>query len=192
MPGSTAEESLALKRKLGDQQAIGQGLQQLGIIEMFAGDYPAAQQSYRDAISLAEAVSDPTSRANGTLNLASATEMSGDNDAAKALLISAQAQFDELEDGYGSAYTTYMRGHVDRKAGNPEAALPLLVDALQRLDMIGARDSVALCLETLAGALLDLGRPGQSAMLFGTADAIRNETGAPVPGTRTEELERDR
>ncbi len=188
----TAAESLALKRKLGDQQAIGQGLQQLGIIEMFAGDYAAAQDSYRDAISLAEAIEDRTSQANGSLNLASATEMAGDPEAARDLLQTAQRLFDELEDGYGSAYTTYMLGHVERSSGNPDAALPLLVDALQRLDTIGARDSVALCLETLAGTLLDLSKPGQSAMLLGAADAIRAATGAAVPGTRTAELARDR
>ena len=134
-----------------------------------------------------------TSRANGTLNLASATEMSGDPTLPGDLDLSSTAPIRRtrgwlrfcLHDLYARPCRTQSPGILKPRCRSWSMRC-------RRLDMIGARDSVALCLETLAGALLDLGNPGKAPCSLGAADAIRTETGAAVPGTRTAELDRDR
>ena len=55
----------------------------------------------------------------------------------------------------GLAYSDYMLGHVARNRGDTELAGRLLMGAGLALEDIGARDSVALCLESLAGCHAD-------------------------------------
>ncbi len=188
---SLAKESLALWRRLGDQQSIGHALQHLGIIEMYNGEFESARDHFQEALSFAESIGDRTSHANALLNLGSATEMLGHTDAATHMLEEARSRYRDLDDAYGSAYTQYMLGHVARSFGDPIKAVKHLRLAASALQQVGALDAVALCLETLAGCQSDLEHFDAAATLLGSANAIRDQIGVPVPGTRTAELERD-
>jgi hypothetical protein len=66
-----------------------------------------------------------------------------------------------------------------------------LLEAIRHLSTVGDRPTMALVLETLAGVELDSGRAERAARLLGGAEALREQTGAAIPSTRVDEVQRD-
>jgi hypothetical protein len=118
--------------------------------------------------------------------------MSGDLDGSLEKLNQARALFELIRDAGGLGHIEYLTGHVYRAKGNISGARERLIDAITRFTEVGDRPSMALALETLAGAELDGGRPDHTAFLFGATDSIREQTGAAIPSTRVDEVQRDR
>jgi hypothetical protein len=117
--------------------------------------------------------------------------MLGDHREALALLEDSLERNRAVGDTANGAYATYMIGHVMRGLGHPEQAETLLWQALETMNSGNQRDSATLCVETLAGVALDRRKAENAARLFGLAERMRNETGAPIPGTRVDEVQRE-
>lgn len=117
--------------------------------------------------------------------------MLGQIDTARHLLQEVLETYLRVDNRYGGAYTTYMLGHVARRAGQLNEAIPLLRSAATELLDMGDTDSVALCVETLAGIMVDRSNPSDAARLLGLAKSMREQTGSSIPGTRLAEVTQD-
>jgi predicted ATPase/DNA-binding XRE family transcriptional regulator len=81
---------------------------------------------------------------------------------------------------------------VARERGQPARALELLGESLALKQQADDRSGgLARLVEVLAGTLGDQGQAEQAARLFGAAEALRQEIGAPVPPDERPEYERD-
>jgi hypothetical protein len=81
---------------------------------------------------------------------------------------------------------------VARERGQPARALELLGESLALKQQADDRSGgLARLVEVLAGTLGDQGQAHQAARLFGAAETLRQEIGAPVPPDERPEYERD-
>jgi predicted ATPase len=187
-----AAQALDVWRKRGEMQSLAYTLQQLGIATYYQGKYERAAELYQETVAIAESLGDRLGQGNGLLNWGSALEMSGHLDASIEKYNEALPLFEAIQDTGGIGYIHYQIGHVRRTQGDLPEARERLLEAIRYLGAVGDRPSLALVLETLAGAELDSGRPALAAQLLGAAESLREQTGAAIPATRIDEVQRDR
>jgi tetratricopeptide (TPR) repeat protein len=187
-----AAQALEVWRKRGEMQSLAYTLQQLGIATYYQGKYERAAELYQETVAIAESLGDRLGQGNGLLNWGSALEMSGDLNGSIEKYNEALSLFEAIQDIGGIGYIHYQIGHVRRSQGDLPGAKERLLRAILHLSAVGDRPTMALVLETLAGTELDSGQPEHAASLFGVAESLREQTGAAIPSTRVEEVQKDR
>jgi predicted ATPase len=185
-------QALEVWRKRGEMQSLAYTLQQLGIVTFYQENYERAAELYQETVAIAESLGDLLGQGNALLNWGSALEMSGDLEGSLEKLQRSRALFVSIEDAGGIGQIDYQIGRVFRSKGKIADARDRLTDALDRLSTVGDLSTMALVFETLAGLVVDSGRPELATRLFGAAESLREQTGAVIPSTRVDEVLTDR
>jgi predicted ATPase/Tfp pilus assembly protein PilF len=174
-------EALALCRQLDDQRGEALALNNLGIIAGEQGDYPLSQALLAEALELRRALGDRQSVADTLVELGTIALLQNDYDGAARLSEECLALSRELENKHLIADTLVNLGAIALSQGDPDRAAELFAEGLAHCRELGDVRNSAYCLEGLAGAAGAQGRPERAARLWGTAEALRETRGVPLP-----------
>ena len=189
--------ALAAADQVGDRAGQAGALNELGLLQRAAGDYPAAVASCQQALELYRGLGDRLGQASALDNLGRAQLETGEYPAAAASLQQALALYRDLDHQVGQALATTNLGVVQLYAGDYPAAAAGLTQALSMFCDLGHRMGQAMATANLAlvqtrtgdypaaaanckqalGMSRDLGdRPGQ-AMTLGNLGEVQRLTG---------------
>jgi predicted ATPase/class 3 adenylate cyclase len=176
------EESLALFRELGNKRGIAASLTQLaGTLFVSQGNqdmiYPLLQQG----LSLDREVGDKEGMAVASLLMGWVTLKQGDKVTARSRVEESLALYRGMEHREGVAEALGMLGKVEAARGDNAFARSLYKESLSIAQEIGDRELLASGLEGLASVVAMQGEPAWAARLWGTAEALREAIGAPLP-----------
>jgi predicted ATPase/class 3 adenylate cyclase len=171
------EESLAIRRELGDKQGVAGSLNNLGIVARGRGDYALARSLYEEALSINRELSNRVWEAYNLANLGIVAQALGDYPAATALQEESLGIKRELGDRRAIALSLYSLGHLAYEQKDYSAARALLRDSLEVCREVGDLVCMAACFRVLGEALAVLGSWSAAAQLWGAAERLEGETG---------------
>jgi hypothetical protein len=117
-------------------------------------------------------------------HLALALAGEGDLDRASDLLGESRATLMSLGDRVSLGAVLQAMGTVAQSQGDIAGAARAYTDGLIAVAEVGDRVTAALCLEGLAALAVAGEVPGRAALLFASAEVLREEIGCPVPPTQ--------
>ena len=159
------EAALRLYRELGDPRGIAGSLQVLGSVAREQGRYARAVELHAESLAVAEAAADRWAVASAHGYLAFASWLQRDFGRAAEEAGTALAQFRELGDIEGAAWSLISLGTVARYQGDAERASELLAESLALAEGIGFREGIAWCAEQLGLLAAVDGDPAAIALL---------------------------
>jgi len=175
------EESLAIRRELGDRSGIAGSLGNLGNVASGQGDYPAARALYEGSLAIRRELGDPSGIANSLGNLGNVALYRGDYPAARALDEESLAIRRELGDRFGIAVSLSNLGQVAYEQGDYPAARALDEESLAIRRELGDRIGIFYALEGLAAVVASLRDSLRAARIWGATERLRAEIGTPRP-----------
>ena len=184
------EQSLALAQELGDTWSTGTGLNNLGVAARNRGDYAGATALYEQSLALQRDLGERQGIARALANLAELAQDLGDYARAMTLCMESLAVRRLVGDRWGIASALAMLGDIARGQEDDAAAYTRYAESLTVQRDLGDTLEIARCLEGMAAAG-GVGQPEHAGLLFGTAAALREEIGAPVPAADRVRYERD-
>lgn len=143
------EESLAMRRELGDKQGIAYTLTNLGIVAWSQSDYATARTMHEESLVLKRELGDKLGISYSLNNLGTVTREQGDYAAARALYEESLALRRELGDKLGIAYTLTNMGTVAHLQGDYSYALALHEESLTLKRELGDELGIAYTLNNL-------------------------------------------
>lgn len=171
------EESLALRRELGDRHGMGAALNNTGNVHIELGEYEQAQSAYAEALRHFRAVGDQAGVATAFNNQAVATRELGKYERAEALANESLALRREQGDLRGVAETINNLAQVASAQGRHERAATLFKEGLQLSRDVGDMIRLLEALDGLAWTAPELGQPRWAARQGGAAEAERERLG---------------
>lgn len=181
--------SLEIRRELKDNANIGSLLSNLGIISGYRGDFQGSYQLYRESLDIRREVGDKAAIAISLTNLGNAALALGKYDEARRRLEEALALQREVGDQWGIGNALNNLANVARSSGNYQEASNLYKESLVINRDLGDMWALAFLLEDIAGLKSMLKEPKLALQLVGTAAALREEIGSPLPPSARERLE---
>lgn len=181
---SRFEESLELFRELGNKRGIAASLTQLGgTLFVSQGDQEMVYPLLAQGLSLDREVGDKEGMAVASLLLAWVALEQDDKATARSRVEESLTLYREMEHREGVAEALGMLGKVEAARGDYAFARTLYEESLAIAQEIGDRELLATGLEGLASAVAAQGEGelARAARLWGTAEALREAIGAPLP-----------
>ncbi|GGM24144.1 SARP family transcriptional regulator [Streptomyces fumigatiscleroticus] len=152
----------------------------LGRIALLTGDFTAADAHHEQARRLAAEQSNKVAEHFAEMGLALSARRQGQPEQAETHLAKWVDWLRTVEGEPGLALVLAELGFAAEQRGDASTALKLHLDGLASARAIGDPRAVALALEGIAGALTTED-PAHAARLLGTAAALRESVGAPLP-----------
>jgi predicted ATPase/DNA-binding SARP family transcriptional activator len=174
-------ESLELFRELGDQRNQCYVLGSLGNLAFLAGDYAGAATLQEESLGVLRQLGDRQGMADATADLAHAVQRLGEHARAEELFIEALNHYRELGDASGAAFVLTHLGRLYFQRGDSAQAGALLREGYQIARHLGEKPILTEAIEGMAEVACDLGEAALCARLLGAAEALREETGVPLP-----------
>jgi predicted ATPase/class 3 adenylate cyclase len=143
------EESLTLRRELGDKQGIAASLNNLGSLALIQGDYAAAHALFEEALRLNRELGNRAWEAINLDNLGQVAQQQGDYAAARALVEESLAINRELGDKQGIANSLNSLGLVAQLQGDTAVARALQEESLTLRRELGDKQGIANSLNRL-------------------------------------------
>jgi tetratricopeptide (TPR) repeat protein len=174
------EESLALRRQLGDKPGICFTLQDLGEVARDRGDYPRAAALMEESLGLKREWDDRVAIAYSLHGLGVVARETADYARAAACFEQSLALRREHGDTALIGATRLEEGLLALATGDAAGAIVALRESLDSLVPLGKRPLLARCLDGLAQVASD---PERAARLLGAADGLRVAAGvvaAPI------------
>ncbi|MEV6002877.1 BTAD domain-containing putative transcriptional regulator [Streptomyces griseomycini] len=165
-------------------------LARLGRVALLTGDDARATELHERARRLAVEQSHRTAEQFAENGLALGARRRGDLDAAEALLRPWLEWNRRFGVDAGAALVLAQLGYVAEQRGDARRAGELHRDGFAAAHRSGDPRAVALALEGLAGARAAAGRSEEAASLLGTAAAVRDAVGAPLPPAERADVDR--
>ncbi len=173
-------ESMAICHEFGDKRGVAQALFSLAVVAYWQGDYTRAVDLSKQCVASCRDLGDQMGAAYGLETLGMAAYKQADLAQAAGWLEASLGIMRELGDQGGVALLLSDLGVVVQTLGNRTRAVELHAEALAISWKMGDKRRVAFCLEGLAIAFKPA-RFLEAAQLLGTADALREAIGAPLP-----------
>lgn len=174
-------ESLELFRQLDDPRNLSYVLGALGTVAFLAGDYRAAETMQEEALAVLRRLGDRQGVADTLADLAHAVQRAGDVPRAEDLYQEALTLYDDLGDLAGTAFVLTHHGRMHRALGDTARAERQLHDAAALAWQAASQPLLTEAVEGLAEVATDRGEWDNAARLLGMADALRAQTGMPLP-----------
>ena len=174
------QESLAIRRKLGDRGGIALALGSLGVVAAEQGNYDAARALQEESLAIQRGLGDRASVAMVLCNLGEVAYHQGDSSTARARLEESLTIYRELTNKWGIALSVDLLGKVASAEGNFTQAMSLQRHGLLMRRELGNQLGIAWSLEALAYVAVGVGVPGRGARIWGSAERLREEIGAPL------------
>jgi predicted ATPase/transcriptional regulator with XRE-family HTH domain len=137
------DESLALRRELGDKKGIAASLNNLGILAWNVGDYPTARLLFGESLAAWQEIGDKQSIAGSLSNLASVCRHLGDADEARRFQEESLALMRELGNKRGIATSLNNLGGAAWGQGDYATARILFEESLALERELGHKGGIA-------------------------------------------------
>ena len=174
------EESLALRREVGDKRGTANLLNNLGVLARFEGDLATARARYEESLALLRALGDRAAVGQALNNLGLVLRYQGDLAGARQSLEESLRLRRQLKDKWGIANSLSSLGDLALDQGDYAAAETFLHESLGLNLELGDRRALAFDLEYLAGLAAVQERLEYAAHLAGAAEALREEIQSPL------------
>jgi predicted ATPase len=185
------KEGLKVYRELGHKKGVSASLRELGFVAYEQGDYERAVRLHGQSLALARRFGTTFGVAWSLRALGDAVRGQGDLRRARALLEESLALSRSKEHAWGIARTLASLGNVEYEAGEYAQASRLYEESLELGGRrMGLNHTILVCLEGLARVAVAQGRMERAARLFGTAAALREDRGWPLPPSKRTEHDR--
>ena len=184
------QESLALRRELGDTPGVATLLNNLGIIARFQRDLPGARQMNDESLALFREMGDRWAVGQLLNNQACVASDQGDYAEARRLLEESLLIRRQLGDKAGLALSLNTLADVVLDEGAFLDARPLLDESLELNRELGDQTAIAYLIEDYAGLAAAELQPEKALQLAGFAAALREAIGAPLPPSEQARVDR--
>jgi predicted ATPase/DNA-binding winged helix-turn-helix (wHTH) protein len=175
------EESLAIRRELGDRSGISGSLNNLGNVAVEQGDYPTARALYEESLAIARELGDRFGIAVSLNNLGTVAFLQCDYPAARTLHEESLVIGRELGNPHSISMALSNVGHVALEQGDYPTAGALYEESLVIRRELGDRIGILYALEGLAAVLASLRESLRAARIWGATERLRAEIGTPRP-----------
>ncbi|HEY7035949.1 MAG TPA: tetratricopeptide repeat protein [Thermomicrobiales bacterium] len=176
---SALKHALDLYRALGDTAGVASALGNLGLVAQALGDSRRATVEIEASLALFRKLGDQRQVANILDNLGLAAYDRGDYERAAVLLEEALAIARAAGNRHSAAFSLSNLARVANALGDDDRATALQEEGLALWRSLGNRDGLAHCLENLALIAMAQGHPVRAIRLFGAAETLRSQIGAP-------------
>ncbi|OGG46571.1 MAG: hypothetical protein A3F84_18045 [Candidatus Handelsmanbacteria bacterium RIFCSPLOWO2_12_FULL_64_10] len=143
------EESLGIRRELGDKQGIAASLNNLGNVSYYQGDYAAAHLLHKESLAIRRELGDKQGIANALNDLGVMARYQGDYAAARSFYEESLAIRRELGDRQAIAALLNNLGNLTHDQGDYAAARSLYEESLAIKRGLGNRQGIAYSLNNL-------------------------------------------
>jgi tetratricopeptide (TPR) repeat protein len=175
-----AEEALSIAEAADDARAASAALDTLAMVVGFRGEEERAQGLSARSLELRRTLADPLLIAGSANTLGLAAMRAGDLGTAKHAFEECLQLAQALGEKVFTAAALCALGEIALAKRIPDEAADRLLAAIRLYrDLEDDRD-VAECLHALGGVAAIQGRAGDAAMLWGAADALRENAGAAI------------
>ena len=171
------EESLAIKREIGDRQGIAGSLNNLGIIAEHLGDYASARSYFEEALVINQEMGNRIWEAINLGNLGSVVLGQGDYEAAKALCEESLAIKREIGDRQGIAASIAGLGDVAQAQGDYTDAQAYYEESLRIRRELGDRRGISNSIAGLGTVAQNRGEYSVARVHYEESLAIKREIG---------------
>jgi predicted ATPase/transcriptional regulator with XRE-family HTH domain/Tfp pilus assembly protein PilF len=171
------EESLSIRRNLGDAPGAARTLNNLGLMAIAQGEYILARSLFEESLATRRELGDKRGTAMTLTNLANTYYYLGDYISAYPLYGEALIIRRELGDKLGIAMSRSNLGSVAYAQGDYARARSLYEEALQTSSEVGDKDAMAISLHNLASVEYKLGDAKEARRLFGHTLDIAQQIG---------------
>ncbi|NUM44610.1 MAG: protein kinase [Anaerolineales bacterium] len=170
-------KNLALQRELGESIPLARALNGLAVTYHAIGNYPPARALWEECLPLQRAAGDRIGMAQTLQNL-SALELDEGN-YARVLELGTEGLKIFREEGikWGIAYVSINLGTCLLEQGDLPNARLHIMESLTLCREFGSQDTIADCLDVLAGVEIRENQPGRAVMYLAASDKIRAELG---------------
>jgi len=188
---SLLEEALALFREVGDKEFIAWVLIHLAnMLFLSKGDPAKVHALLEEGLALCRELSSQEDTAWALSHLGEVFLKQGNAVKARSLLEESVALSREIGYWYGTAKLLSLLGRVEALERDYAAARTLYEECLAIARVLGDRLSTPFYLEGLADVVASQGDPVWAARLWGTAEALREAMGTPLPPVYRADYER--
>ena len=184
------EESLGIRRRLGEKQGIANLLNNLGVLARWQGDYPRARTLFEESLDLLRQLDDRPVTGSVLNNLGLVMQNLREYEHARALLEESLATRRALGDQWGIANSLNSLGEVLLDQGDYAAAGPALTESLALYRRLGDPRAIAFVLEGLGALAAVQAQPERALTLAGAARALRQDINAPLSPEEQAALDR--
>jgi predicted ATPase/class 3 adenylate cyclase/Tfp pilus assembly protein PilF len=160
------EDSLALRRELGDTRGIASSLNNMALIAQDQGDYARAQAFYEESLTLRRELGDRWGIAMSLNNLGTIVEDQGDYARAQAFYEESLTLYRDLQDKQGIAESLANLGAVTVHQGDPTRAIMFLEESLALYRYLGMKEGLAIVLTNLGRAVLHQNDVTRASVLY--------------------------
>ena len=185
------EESLAIKRELGNKFGIATSLSNLGSVAADQGDYGGARVLYEESLTIVRELGNKSGIATSLHGLGNVAKNEGDYGRARVLLEESLGIRRDLGFNLGIAISLVNLGPLLGEQGDYPAAHACLRECLTLCRELSEKQVTAYAVEGFAGLALRQQQPEQTTRLWGAAAALRETFGYPLPPAAREKQERE-
>jgi predicted ATPase/class 3 adenylate cyclase len=184
------QESLAIRREIGDTPGVATLLNNLGIIARFQNDLSSARQMNEESLALFRKLGDRW--AIGQLLNNQACVASDQKEYAEARTLLEESLFirRQLGDKAGLALSLNTLADVVLDEGDYASARPLLDESLTISHELGDQTAIAYLIEDYGGVAAAESKPERALQLASFAAALRASIGAPLPPAEQTRVDR--
>jgi adenylate cyclase len=184
------EESLAIRRELGDTPGVATLLNNLGIIARFQRELFDARRMNEESLALFRQIGDRWAVGQLLNNQACVASDQGEYAQARLLLQESLLIRRQLGDKAGLALSLNTLADVVLDQGEFGDARPLLDESLAISRELGDQTAIAYLIEDYAGLAAAETQPEKALRLAGFAEALRASIGAPLPPSEQTRVDR--
>jgi predicted ATPase/class 3 adenylate cyclase/Tfp pilus assembly protein PilF len=185
------EESLVIRRELGEKSGIATCLLNLGSVAFVQGDYAGARSLYEQSLMIARELGNKVGIAVSLNNLGNVAHGQGDYAGARSLYEQSLMIARELGNKDVIASCLNNLGNVAHEQGDYAAAGSLYEESLTITRELGDRWLTAYNLEGLASLAGKEAQAQRSVRLWGAAAALREVMGSLLPPIERDKQERE-
>ncbi len=184
------QESLAIRREIGDTPGVATLLNNLGLLARFQNDLASARQMNEESLALFRKLGDRWAMGQLLNNQACVASDQKEYTEARALLEESLFIRRQLGDkaGLGLSLTTLADVVLDE--GDYAAARPLLDESLAINRELGDQTLIAYLFEDYGGVAAAEQKPERALQFVGFAAALRETIGAPLPPAEQARVDR--
>ena len=179
--------ALALAHAAGDMEMVAHAEILSGHVEQGMGDVNAARERFTHSVERYRTLAIPWGTGHALSGLANVALATGDAGQADRLLDEATSVLRHTGP-YFLTSALYVRAILAVRRGNPDAAITLVRESLERIQEIQDRFAFVYALVPLAAAAVLKGDDAWAARILGARDAVTDRTGATVADTSVQDL----
>jgi len=184
------EQSLELQQLLDNRIGVAILLNNLGMVAMFQEEYTTARPLFEESLTILREIGYRWAVGQLLNNLGLVLRYLGEIDPARELLEESVEVRRALGDNWGVANSLSSLSNLLLHQGILDGVREFLEESLKINAELGDRTAIAYCIEDFASLAAANGQPEFALKLAGAAQAIREETGSPLPHGEQAALDR--